>query len=516
MANTDLKITELPALAGANLQAADLLPVADGSASETVKITAKDLVQYGLQLIDAGSIDPAKLQGGLTPGPDTITTLELANDAVKAENLDDNSTVVVQPALPGSGGYVGQLALATTENKLYVWNGSQWVALKAPGSINSVRGDAAGVAPTTVAQVGDDVVVSAALAPTTAAGQFLAGPQSAGGAVAPRAIVGSDLPAATSAQRGAVLVNGGGLRMTGNQLSIDNNVTASTNTHVVTYNAAGLVTGGRAIESADLPLATAALPGVVLPGTGLTVEPGGYLGHPNVLAPSTGAKVTWDASGHITGSSVLLESDIPSLSADKITGGNLSATVLSAGSITRDKLADYAITYIQEATPPAITGAQHIGTLWFQESTARLSMFNGNSWMPVGQGALSEENMRFCGLFDAAAGLVTALTPYGTSAALTVGGGIPTATNQLTGVYLAIDTAGTYDGKTYDVGDWIMCLGQARGWERLDLAAGGGGGGAATLDDLVDVTITTPSTGDVLAYNGTSWVNGGLPDPGTY
>ena len=37
---------------------------------------------------------------------------------------------------------------------------------------------------------------------------------------------------------------------------------------------------------------------------------------------------------------------------------------------------------------------------------------------------------------------------------------------------------------------------------------GGGGGGTSTLNDLTDVVITTPSTGQVLKYNGTSWING--------
>ena len=33
-------------------------------------------------------------------------------------------------------------------------------------------------------------------------------------------------------------------------------------------------------------------------------------------------------------------------------------------------------------------------------------------------------------------------------------------------------------------------------------------GGAGALDDLSDVTITTPSTNQVLKYNGSQWVNG--------
>ncbi len=35
-----------------------------------------------------------------------------------------------------------------------------------------------------------------------------------------------------------------------------------------------------------------------------------------------------------------------------------------------------------------------------------------------------------------------------------------------------------------------------------------GGGGAADLDDLGDVTITSPATGAVLTYNGSAWIDG--------
>jgi hypothetical protein len=143
-------------------------------------------------------------------------------------------------------------------------------------------------------------------------------------------------------------------------------------------------------------------------------------------------------------------------------------------------------------------------------------MWNGNSWMAVGQGSLSAENLRFCGLFAATTGQITAVTTFGTAAGLVVSTTIPAATNQLTGVYLVCQVPGTYSGVTYDAGDWILCMGQARGWERIDTLNSGGGGGGGTLDGLTDVTITTPATGDVLVYNGSAWVNGALPDPGTY
>ena len=332
---------------------------------------------------------------------------------------------------------------------------------------------------------------------TAAANTVLAGPATGPTAVPTfRALTASDLPIATTTTLGAVKVStSGGL----------------------TLDAAGTL--GLTVTAANLPVATAGAIGAVMPGAGLNVDATGSIGVSNTIAPGTGVKVTYNAQGMITGVSALAAADIPNLDASKITSGTLAGSHIADRSITQQKLADYATAYIQEASPGTGTGTHPIGQLWFQESTAKLAMWNGNSFMPVGQGALSDENMRFCGLFNATTGLITAVTPYGTVAGLTNGGAIPTATNQLTGVYLACDTAGTHDGKVYDAGDWIMCLGQARGWERVDLATGGGGGGgggASKLADLIDVTLTTPTTGDVLAYNGTQWVNGGTPDPGSY
>ena len=42
----------------------------------------------------------------------------------------------------------------------------------------------------------------------------------------------------------------------------------------------------------------------------------------------------------------------------------------------------------------------------------------------------------------------------------------------------------------------------------ISSTSSGGGGGASNLNDLTDVVITSPSNGQVLKYNGTSWVNG--------
>ena len=56
----DLEISNLPALAEAGVAATDPLAIADISASETKKVTVKDLIEAGLTFIDAASIPAAK------------------------------------------------------------------------------------------------------------------------------------------------------------------------------------------------------------------------------------------------------------------------------------------------------------------------------------------------------------------------------------------------------------------------------------------------------------------------
>ncbi len=59
MAN--LRISELSSLAGGDLAADDQLPLSDTSASETKRISAKNLVQFGSALVDDDSIPSAKI-----------------------------------------------------------------------------------------------------------------------------------------------------------------------------------------------------------------------------------------------------------------------------------------------------------------------------------------------------------------------------------------------------------------------------------------------------------------------
>ena len=115
----DLKISELPSLAGGDLVQADVLPLTDTSASTSKKITAKDLVQYGVTLIDPRSIPGDKFEIVLADG--SVETAALADNSVTAAKLADNSSGVVAATKPAAGSHIGQLCVATDENKVYVW-----------------------------------------------------------------------------------------------------------------------------------------------------------------------------------------------------------------------------------------------------------------------------------------------------------------------------------------------------------------------------------------------------------
>ena len=514
----DLEISRLPGLAGNQLQATDPLAVADLSASETKRITVKDLIQGGVALIDAGSIPTDKLN--FTLPPSSVGTAELKAGSVTADKLAANSTTVVQSALPAAGGYLGQMAYSSSDGKLWVWNGGAWTPPRAAGSINTLLPDTTGPVVIMAAQTGDSVQLGGALVNTVAAGQFLAGPTGGGGVVGYRVIAGTDLPVATSIDLGGVSINGDGLRVTAaGVVQIANDVTASAIGELVTYDAKGLVTGGHVIGSNDLPAATTAAKGAVFPGPSLAVTAAGELDHKNVVAPGTGIKVTYDSRGHVTTATALSEVDIPSLSAAKLTTGTLDPARIRDRSITQQMLANYAIAYIQD-TQPANTNTHHNGMLWLNPLAQQIRMWDGNVWVPIGVGALSEQNLRFCGLFDAADGKITVLTQFGRDAGYKVGDVLPTATDQLTGCYFVVHTAGNgtavTPGVAYDPGDWCICLGVAQGWSRVDtLSGGGGGGGASTLDGLVDVDAPSPGAGQVLQFDGAVWKPALVPDATT-
>jgi len=534
----DLRISDLPALAGGSLAAADVLPITDVSASTTKKITAKDLVQYGVTLIDANSIPSDKFDIVLDDG--SVDTLALADGSVTAIKLADNSSGVVSAGVPAAGTRVGQLAVDTTDNLLYVWSGSAWIRVKAAGSVNTVNGDVTGLVLITVNQTDDVLSLDAELADTTASRQFLAGPTSGAGQVSQRQIVGLDLPPATGTDLGAISAGGGLTVDGGGVLSIDNSVTAQPARSLATWNEYGLVTGGSPIEGTDLPVATATTPGVVYPGGSLVVDGTGKVELPPDTVPGEYAKVTVNAEGLVKSGTTLTEDDIPDISADKIVGGEIGEDLLAECSVTAPKICDYATCLMQEDNPGA---GDFLGQFWYTPSTAQLRVYSRGSgpqniWLPVGFGALQANNLRWGGTYDADTDTIVSLTAIGVSEGLTAGQPFPAPSDAHSGLYFICQTPGdsmvqpSLNGINHTAGDWVLCLDSVQGWIHIDANGGGsgGGGGAQYLNDLLDVNIggnggpfsTAPrmalSGKQLLKYDSGDgmWKNTDLVDGGTF
>jgi len=472
----DLRISELPALAGANLAAGDLLPIVDVSASETKKITVTDLVGNATTLIADATIPSAKVLFGsgsivaASLGTDAVTTVKIQNDAVTAAKLADESTVDLVTTLPGSGAFIGQIALDTDDSNAYIWDGSSWVSFKAAGSVGSVVGSTAGTINIVVSTSGNDVTVSATLDNTGAAAQFLAGPAANAGAVSYRTITGADLPAPTTSARGGVAINGEGLRMDGAVLEIDNDVAAGVTYGLVTYSAKGLVTDSRAIISSDLPAATSVAKGAVIPGTGLSVDDSGNLNHTNSATPGTYTKVTVDSQGHISSGTTLASGDLPNHSAALLTSGTLDIARIDSNAVTGAKLANYAVSKIGETQPTA----DHIGQFFFNPLSRDLFLWDGNVFQPIG---ISVGEIVFAGTFDASSGggtgLVASVTAEGTAIGLVVGQALPAAATANNRYYLVVSEAGTItSGNAPNVSlsppDIVLSNGSA--WTEIDVS----------------------------------------------
>jgi len=599
----DLRISELPPLASADAEANDDLAIADYSASETKRLTLKGAVQKGATLIDDGvipgsklvtdsvtatqiapnsitaselangavdtaavqdaAITDVKLASGIDGGKlvtDSVTATQIAPNAITASELADNAvdtaaiqSAAVTDAKVASGidgakltdGTVTNAKLASGIDGAKLSADSVTATQIAPNAITA--SELAGNAVDTAA-VQDSAITDAKLASgingakltdatVTAAkitadsvdrgldkttGKFghtnsIGAGTSAGisfdahgHVTGTTSLVSADLPVATATAIGGVSIPANsGLSVTGTGAVTHNNSITAGTTSGITYNATGHITAIVPLAATDVPTATGTTKGAVsVPGPSLQVAADGALTHATSgVAPGSYPKVTVDQRGHVTAGGSLVASDIPNLDTSKIASGTFDPTRIADRSLTATKLANYATTLIQESQPPGTD--YYTGQFWYKESDAQLRTWSGNSWIPVGFGRLSEENLRFCGTFDASTGNVIQVTPFGTAAGLTAGAAIPTATDVLTGVYLVCAVPGNYAGNVYDNGDWTLCLGQAQGWVRIDTLTGGGGGATTNLGDLLDVTITSPASGDTLIFDSSTntWKN---------
>lgn len=478
----DLKISQLTALAGANLATGDELAIVDTSASETKKITLQNLIESGVDLISNSSIPGAKILFGTGEVAGTaladsgVTTAKIADDAITAAKIANEATCDLVTTLPSSGAYTGQLALDTDDNKIYIWDSSAWQSVKGAGSVNAVVGTSSGIVNITITTSGDEVTITPSLDNTTAGAQFLAGPTSSAGAVSYRTIAGDDLPTATSSAKGGVSINGNGLVLSGTELRVNNTVTAETTEHhLVQYDANGLITGGRIIAASDLPEATSSAKGAVVPGTGLSVASGGTLNHTNNITAGTFTKVTVDAQGHVTVGANIAASDVPDLDAAKTTTGTFATARIANDAITAAKLADSSITKFggAGATDNVVVfpDGDFKGQFFFDEKNEDLYIYTGQSFLPI---TVISGNLVNAGTYNANTNLMSSVTTAGSAAGFTNGSPLPQPATGNLNYYAVVDTSGTGSGNAPAVAlappDMLISLGTGSTFQLIDVS----------------------------------------------
>ena len=478
----DLKISELSALTGGNLAAADELAIVDSSASETKKITVSALIDSGVDLISTGGIPGAKILfgsaqiAGTALANSAVTATQLADNAVTAAKIADEATVDLVTTLPGAGGFVGQIALDTDDNKIYIWDGSAWQSVKGAGSVNTIVGSSSGLVNINISTSGDQVTITPTLDNTTSAAHFLGGPTGAGGAVAYRAIAGTDLPVATTSNKGGVAVNGNGLVMSGNEIRVNNTVSANTTEFQLTkYDANGLITSGRLVTAADMPEAASSTRGAVFPGSGLTVASGGELNHTNSITPGTFTKVTVDAQGHISSATNIAAADVPELDAGKTTTGSFPAARIQNSSIDGSKLADSSVTKFggAGATDNVVTfpSADFKGQFFYDEKNEDLYVHTGNSFVPI---TVISGNLILAGIYNASNNLLVSVTTAGSAAGFTAGSALPSPAVTNLNYYVVVSISGTGSGAAPGVSlappDMLVSLGTGTTFSLVDVS----------------------------------------------
>ena len=493
------------AVAFAKIQnvSADSLLGRDGTSGVTQEITCTPV---GRALLDDATVADQRTTLGLgsVATVNQVSTSQIADDAVTAIKLADSSTVDLVTSLPGSGAFIGQLALVTSTEKVYCWSGAEWILIKTAGSINSVVGGTSGIVDIVVTTVGDEATITTTLDNTSGAAQFLAGPTGAAGAVSYRVLDGADLPTPTTLSKGGVIINGNGLVMSGDTLTIDNTIVEeNVNNHIVQYDTNGLVTSGRAIASGDIPTATATTQGAARPGSGLSVDGSGAFNHTNNVLAGTAVKVDFDTQGHITATHLLEATDIPNLDAAKITTGTFGSGFLAANSVTASQLADYGIAKISSTQPTP----EFAGQLWVNPTDRTAYVWVGQVdppegyYLPLNNEFGAQANLRFGGTYNASTNTIASLNNYGAEAGLTVGSALAAPTAASSGLYLLVTTAGTGTSPApaiaLDVGDWILSPGSGTTWTHVNLV----GAGISVIDAS---SVTYDGTGLTPAFSGVS------------
>lgn len=423
----DQRITQLTALAENAVAAIDVLPIVDISASETKKVTAKDLFEAGAALADSSSIDLIKLnQSSATK----LATAAIADDAITAAKLANDSSINYGPTEPAADNFEGRGHVSSTTKYLKVYDGSVYQQVIAPTAgiedLAVTTGKLAANAVTT-AKVDASGLAAAALATdsvTTAKIQALAVTEAkiAAGAVTVAKLGDDAVTAAKLADDAVATASIVALAVTEAKIGASAVTEAKIGTGAVTVTKIA----DASITYAKLNVADNVFPGAKLVDTSVTAA---KLATDSVstakvidLAVTTGKL----AAGAVTTA--------------KIAAGAVTATEIAADAVTTAKVIDDAVTYakIQNvSTTDKILGRATAGAGDVEEITCTAA---GRALLDDADAAAQRTTL----------GLGTIATQSASDVAITGGtiSGVSSLTSTTSSLGNATITAGTITGIT--------------------------------------------------------------------
>ena len=374
---SDQRITQLTSLPKAGVAATDVLPIADISASQTKKVTAKDLVDAGLDLIDVSSIDIDKLDQASTT---KLGTTALADDAVTAAKLANDSSIAVQTTAPSTDNFEGRGYFNTTSGALQVFDGSTYQQVVAPtagiGDLQVTTGKLADGAVTTAkvtalgtAAYADSSVTTAKIADGAITSAKIADGAITGSDISPGSLTGAGLASATVTYDKIQNVSATDL------------ILGRTSAGAGSVEEIACTAAGRALlDDADAATQRDTLGlGTISTGDGTWTDGSSFSGTSS--GTNTGDQtitLTGDVTGTGTGSFAT------TIAASAVTEGAIATSAVTTSKINDDavtsaKLADDSAAVVA-ASSPAGDGA-FIGQQWFNTNNGQEFTWTGSAWL---------------------------------------------------------------------------------------------------------------------------------------